>query len=81
MISQGHHKASSVYKPKHTEPSHFNRNAYRFSQALQDKIKEELKDLLYFFGYTNHPSKENEYAAFTFENHSDKDLQNYEGFR
>jgi hypothetical protein len=37
--------------------------------------------ILYFFGYTNHPTEENPTAYFHFENHSEENLKHYMGFK
>lgn len=82
IVSEGHHSASHVYKLKHNDGPHkLNRNAHRFSEAVMKKIKEDLKYFLYFFGYTSHPTLKNEFAFFDFENPSEEDLKNYEGFK
>ena len=37
--------------------------------------------ILYFFGYTNHPTEENDTAFFNFETHKEEDLKLYYGFK
>ena len=44
-------------------------------------IKKELGPMLYYFGYVNHPSEENQNAYFHFEEHEEANLAQYYRFR
>ena len=44
-------------------------------------IKETNADLLYYFGYANHPTEETPTAFFDFKEHKPEHLQKYYGFR
>ena len=45
------------------------------------KMKQELKDQLYFFGYTNNPEIEHNTAFFEYETHDEADLATFNEFR
>jgi hypothetical protein len=44
-------------------------------------VKEANADLLYYFGYANHPTEENPTAFFNFDQHKPEHLDQYYGFR
>ena len=44
-------------------------------------MKQELKDQLYFFGYTNNPEIEHNTAFFEYETHDEADLATFNEFR
>ena len=44
-------------------------------------IKRENAELLYFFGYTNHPERETTTNFFDFAEHNPDHLKQYMGFR
>ena len=54
----------AIYKLK-THSNNMNRNAFMYSEEQMDYLKSELKDVLFFFGYTNH-SSEHDTAFFNF---------------
>jgi hypothetical protein len=72
--------ASQVYETKATTGV-ANAHAHRYTTAQLDYIKEKMGHILYFFGYTNHPTEKNPMAFFNFETHSEDNLKNYMGFR
>ena len=41
----------------------------------------ELEEFNYFFGYTNHPEKENPVKIFDYKEHSEKSLEQFEGYK
>ena len=59
------YEAKAVYKLKSTS-TNLNRNAFMYSEEQIDFLRQEMKDTLYYFGYTNHPTEENDTAFFTF---------------
>ena len=68
-------KATRTYAVK-KDTGKFGANVHRYDQEMIRQIQKELKEELYFFGYTNSPneeSKNNPTAFFTFENHSEAD--------
>ena len=72
--------AHTVYPLKDKKQT-LNKHADRVDPKLYAHFVEELKDLLYFFGYTNHPEQENPYAFFKFDNHSEEHLKNFKGYQ
>ena len=59
----------------------FNVNAKRYSEEQLQYMKDTIGDQLYFFGYSNHPEEENPHAAFNFEEHSEANLKQWNGYR
>ena len=57
------------------------KNAGMYSNEQLNKLKRELKDHLYFFGYTNHPVEEHNTAFFNYEDHEESDLVNFNKFK
>ena len=53
----------------------------KYTEELIEFVKEKNADLLYYFGYTNHPTEENPTAFFEFKDHKPEHLANYYGFR
>ena len=45
-------ESKAIYKLK-TTSTDMNRNAFMYSEEQMDFLKQELKDTLYYFGYTN----------------------------
>ena len=44
-------------------------------------MKVELRDYLYFYGYTNHPEIEHNTGFFEYSEHAEVDLANWKGFK
>lgn len=72
------HKASISYKPNGIG---INKNEENYPHELNEYVKKELEEFNYFFGYTNHPEKENPIKIFDYKEHSEKSLRMYEGFK
>ena len=70
----------SVYKLKSTD-TNLSRNESMYTTEQLEKFKKQLKDHLYFFGYTNHPDEVNKTAFFEFEKHEKADLANFKKFQ
>ena len=60
------------YKPKGVG---INKNSDKFPEHLKQHIMKELEEFNYFFGYTNHPEKENPVKIFDYKEHSEKSLE------
>jgi len=73
-------KASQSYKLKSTTGK-FNINAKLYTKEQIDYIMDKNADLLYLFGYTNHPTLENKNAYFNFDKHAKENVDKYYGFR
>lgn len=73
-------EASQSYKLKATTGK-FNVCKDKYTKEMIEYIKETNADLLYYFGYANHPTENNPTAFFTFENHKQENLDKYYGFR
>lgn len=58
-----------------------NIHAYRYTAEQLAFMKAELGPLLYFFGYTNHPTEENPNAYYHYEEHNSEWLDKYYRFR
>lgn len=41
----------------------------------------KLAPLLYYFGYSNHSSKQNKFEMFKFDQHEEKNLADFEKFK
>ena len=67
----------AVYKMK----KFLERNPDMYSEEQLIKLRTELKDHLYFFGYTNHPEEEHSTAFFNYEDHEEADLGNFNMFK
>ena len=48
-----------------------NKHMYRYTKEQLSNVKEELREVLYFFGYANHPDKED--TETTFVNYSEEE--------
>jgi hypothetical protein len=72
--------ASQVYQTKSTTGV-ANAHAHRYTAKQLEYIKKKMGHILYFFGYTNHPTEENPMAFFNFDSHSEENLKNYMGFK
>jgi len=72
--------ASQSYKLKSTTGK-FNAARSKYNDELIEHIKKTNADLLYLFGYANHPNEENPTAFFNFENHDPEHLKKFYGFR
>lgn len=61
--------AAKTYVTKKTTGK-FNAHASKYTQAQIEYIKEKNAKLLYYMGYVNHPSQDNNrYGFFNFEKH------------
>lgn len=40
-----------------------------------------MKEYCYFFGYSNHPERENKFTYHRFEKHDEEMLRKFEGFK
>lgn len=72
--------ASQVYQTKATTGI-ANAHKHRYTEAQIKYIMEKLGHILYYFGYTNHPTQENPTAFFNFDTHTEENLKNYYGFK
>ena len=61
--------ATQTYKLK-TTTGVPNAHGHRYTESQIDYMKQELGHILYFFGYTNHPTEENNCGFFKFDNHT-----------
>ena len=61
--------ATKSYKTKKTTGNP-NSHLHRYSTEQISFMKTELADMLFFFGYVNHPSEENANAYFQFDHDS-----------
>ena len=80
QMAQMGSKSGASYKLKATTGK-FNVNAKMFTKDQIDYIIKTNVDILYLFGYTNHPTEENQTAFFNFEDHDAENVSNYYGFR
>ena len=76
----GENRPKPSYKLKSTSSS-LSRHADLYNDELLAKMKQELKDQLYFFGYTNHPEIEHNTAFFEYKTHDEADLASFNEFR
>lgn len=72
--------ASQSYKLKSTTGK-FNVNAHKYTAEQVKFIQDTNEEILYYFGYTNHPSEENSTAFFNFTEHKKENVDKYYGFR
>lgn len=72
--------ASQSYKLKSTTGK-FNAAKSKYNDELIEHIKNTNTELLYLFGYVNHPTEENQTAFFNFESHDSENLKKFNGFR
>ena len=73
-------EASQAYKLK-PNTGKFNANRGKYSEELVEFIKETNADLLYYFGYTDHPTEQNTTAFFNFKEHKPANVEKFYGFR
>jgi len=73
--------SKSVYKLKSTS-TNLSRNAHMYNDQQIDMIKSELRDHLYYFGYTNDPDAtvQNDTAFFNFDEHREEDKKKFKGY-
>jgi hypothetical protein len=71
--------ASQVYQTKSTTGV-ANAHAHRYTKEQIDYFKTKMGHILYFFGYTNHPTEENPTAFFHFDTHTEENLKNYKAY-
>lgn len=74
-------EATSSYKLVKTTTGVPNAHLHRYTPDQMDYIKQKLGHILYFFGYTNHPTETNVFDFFKFDNHSEENLSKYYGFK
>lgn len=72
--------ASQPYRLKATTGK-FNIHAPKFNKEQIEAIKDANANLLYKFGYSNHPQEQNKTAFFDFAQHKPEHLADYYGFR
>jgi hypothetical protein len=53
----------------------------KFSPEQIKFIKETYADRLYYFGYSNHPTEENETKVIDFDDHTDYNLNYFNQFK
>ena len=78
VVNEGE-RTGITYKLKSTTGK-FDAHRYRYTEAQIDYVKENLKEILHFFGYTKNPEEDNPTAFFDFGDdteHQDK----YMGFK
>lgn len=73
-------QASQPYKLKKTTGL-LNEHQHKFNKEQYDYIKATNENLLYKFGYTNHPDHDNRTAFFNFEQHKKENLDQFMSFR
>ena len=52
-----------------------------YSEEQIERLKVQLKDYLYYFGYTNHPVEDNDTAFFEYSEHDESDIARFKGFK
>lgn len=72
--------ASQSYKLKDTTGK-FNVNKNKYNEDQIKFIQEQNAEILYYFGYTNHPSESNPTAFFEFKEHKPEHVAKYYGFK
>lgn len=72
--------ASQSYKLKATTGK-FNVHRSKYTDAQIQKIMDDNAEILYHFGYVNHPTDDNQTAFFEYKNHKQENLDKYYGFR
>ena len=65
--------ASQSYKLKSTTGK-FNVNAHKYTAEQIKFIQDTNEEILYYFGYTNHPSEENSTAFFNITEHKKENV-------
>lgn len=79
--AEGHAK-KAVYGLKTTnQKDNLSRNLNCYMDEDLDVIKEELREFLHFYGYTNHPNENNATAFFEFDDQSEDNLMIFNKFR
>ena len=64
VVNEGE-RTGITYKLKSTTGK-FDAHRYRYTEAQIDYVKENLKEILHFFGYTTTPEEDNPTAFFDF---------------
>ena len=72
---------NTTYDIKSKGGAALNKNEFRFSPKLKAKMHEILKEVVYFYGYVEHPEKENPTGFFKYDKHDVADLKQYEAFK
>jgi len=80
LVAKGR-EATSSYKLMKTTTGVPNAHLHRYTENQLAYIKEKLGHILYFFGYTNHPTEDNTFDFFKFDKHSEKNLSQYYRFK
>ena len=73
-------KATHLYALKDTTGK-MTANVEKYNEEQVKYIKDKFGDMLYFFGYTNHPEQENPTALYEFDEHTPENLAKFNGFR
>ena len=81
-------EGNQVYKLK-KDSKKMNKHVHRYTPAHLKKLKEDMRHYLYFFGYCNHPDREDTDTAFLHYSDEDGDVPHdlekleasFEGFR
>lgn len=79
LVNAGNQK-SATYKLK-SNTGKLNVNTHRYTEEQLKYVKDTIGDQLYYFGYSNHPEEEDFAAGFTFDEHSEENLKQWNGFR
>jgi hypothetical protein len=72
--------AAKSYATKQTTGK-FNAHRSKYTDSQIDRIRERNAELLYYFGYANHPDQENHTAFFEFKDHKPEHLEQFYGYR
>jgi hypothetical protein len=72
--------ASQVYQTKATTGI-ANAHKHRYTKTQIDYFKKKMGHILYFFGYTNHPTEQNPTAFFHFDTHTEENLKNFNAYK
>jgi len=73
-------KATQLYELKDTTGK-MKANVDKYNEEQVKYIKDNFADMLYFFGYTNHPEQQNPTALYQFDEHTPENLAKFNGFR
>lgn len=74
------HATKAVYTLKSTS-TNLSRNAHMYSEEQMEFLKKEMRDVLHYFGYTNHPAEDHETPFFTYEDQTPEDLEKFKEFK
>ena len=71
---------AQVYSLKLDKIVH-NRHQDKLTEGLTKILKEKAKEILYFFGYVDHPKLKSTYPFVKFEDNDESLLNQFEGFK